>query len=1792
MDPREASATSQVELPGIPPYHVLDVSKFDSIDALTGNLHFEIPLFQGQVNSGFKYELKLAYNSAIWQEHLYPFISQRYIFNKGHAGVGFTLNFGRIYKYCNDYYQSCNQWYYQDASGTIHALLQDSQAPNDYYTVDTTKVRARQLRSSGTLVRWDLWLPDGTKYEMGHERTLSSDDNYFPVTSGWYTSWIRSPVQGQVNWVKVEYSPSQSHIVSRVEDSLGRVINITASGTQINAVDVPAFGGRRAVYQLEYQSISIKRPYNGYPNPTDDGPLTQSGQAVVTRLVLPEPGYSMTFDYGPGSPNTGGVIRKLTFPSQAVTEYGYVVLPKLSGWASPSDVDAFAHGVSSKRLTLGSGESYLWQYGRSYENEDGSFAGWVVRTEITDPFGNRQKHYFHAQYQLDGGADQFNGLCYKIHYHHGSGSSANLVRSEYLGYRTDGLGPGWIPWNSRLQNREVVHRDGPTREQRTANADWSGVHWREKREYDYSGAVYRITRTEYTTSGAKGTNWILNTYTAREVRKGDGTPVQKSTFVFNDDGTVAQQRDRYNPSLESAQDVVTSSTYDPLTGNLDSVSVSDAGGAAPARTTLHRFEHGHLASRQVVELAWKGLDQTIDYHTGLAAAVRDTAAAETRYEYDLLGRPTEVVPPAGEHPTRITYPSASEIVVERGTPGTADYTRERRVFDGLSRLIRIDRLDESGGTVQQSQGYDGPSEHVAWRTEWEAIDEANPPRTTYSYLRPLNDNPGVRVSDPFGRLQEIVRPDGTRTTIVHEGLDRRETVHGVNNVAGEDSITWLRYDSVQRLIAVEPPAVAAKAVYGYDHLDHLVRVDLIDQSDGAIRQTRTRDYDALGRLRRSVDPESGEILYEAHDARGNVTSERRADGATFTHTYDTADRLLITTLRVSAGQSPLVMVTEKVYDEGPESDFGLSAGKLTTERSRKDSGLEVMTRRYAYKGLGGRLSGEITTIPPWESSGAAVELTTGYTYDGFGRRAAISYPNDGGPRMSTTVSYAFSYGHLASVLSNRGVAVSSISRHPSGRVESIVSGNGVESRYPRDAMGRPSRVQVLLGPTTYLDSGAFVYDSMGDVLAMGGDTFHYDLAGRLDAANIGGNAYVAGRYAVSYEYDMLGNLKRSTRMRTDEPGGASVTRALTVDAASNRLTAVDGIPVSHDENGNLLSDGLLQLGYDRRSRLEVTSGPSGLIGEYSYNVAGFRVVKRDRTASRSTLYVRDDSGSVLSEFSSPLGSSLAPHWNRDYIYSEGLLVAIVQNSEPSEPSWRNSSAGVNVVNLFWRGAGDPDHYGYNIYRSSTSGSSYVKLNSSPVLAESFSDTAPLHVGVQTYYVVTAIDSAGLESRFSAERMITPGDVAAPQIPTGLASTPSNSRVTLTWSANAEPDIGGYDVYRSQSADWQPGSYTKLNLFPVAGTLYEDLGLTNGATYHYRIEAVDTAGNRSPWSESVSATPTGGGGSRPDPVMRRLTLWMDGQWNGDVDALSAHRLIGTHSSAEVDWHLLFVHSDHLGSTRVVSNEAGLSVAVMHYFPFGEEIPPAAPRVTTRRFTGHERDDETRLDYMLARGYSPVMGRFLSRDPGADTDLDDPQSWNKFAYARNNPIKFVDPQGEAVETAWDLFNVGMGVLSLGYNLSQGNWWDAAFDAGGILVDGGASLIPGLPGGVASALRARRLASTIDDAIDVGRRVDDARGAGRATTDFVTNATVKSHGKVIAQGTVDVRGTVQGIESGALSPRNVFRNDEGLLPPQPPGYYHEYVHPTPGVPGAGPQRIVGGQGGELFYTPDHYETFVPLN
>lgn len=120
-----------------------------------------------------------------------------------------------------------------------------------------------------------------------------------------------------------------------------------------------------------------------------------------------------------------------------------------------------------------------------------------------------------------------------------------------------------------------------------------------------------------------------------------------------------------------------------------------------------------------------------------------------------------------------------------------------------------------------------------------------------------------------------------------------------------------------------------------------------------------------------------------------------------------------------------------------------------------------------------------------------------------------------------------------------------------------------------------------------------------------------------------------------------------------------------------------------------------------------------------------------------------------------------------------------------------------------------------------------------------------------------------------------------------------------------------------------------------------------------------------------------------------------------------------------------HLDHLGSPRLVTSSSGQRLSYTEFHPFGWDAWSMAQDSGRMQLTGHERDVHvtTRpsddLYYMHARYYNPNLGRFLSVDTG-NAHPSTPQSWNRYAYGLNNPMRYVDPNGE---NAWD-FVAGMG------------------------------------------------------------------------------------------------------------------------------------------------------------------------
>lgn len=124
-----------------------------------------------------------------------------------------------------------------------------------------------------------------------------------------------------------------------------------------------------------------------------------------------------------------------------------------------------------------------------------------------------------------------------------------------------------------------------------------------------------------------------------------------------------------------------------------------------------------------------------------------------------------------------------------------------------------------------------------------------------------------------------------------------------------------------------------------------------------------------------------------------------------------------------------------------------------------------------------------------------------------------------------------------------------------------------------------------------------------------------------------------------------------------------------------------------------------------------------------------------------------------------------------------------------------------------------------------------------------------------------------------------------------------------------------------------------------------------------------------------------------------------------------------AAAQTPVTIEYYHLDAIGSVRAVTNQQGQVIRRHDYLPFGEEYLAGPVTPDPLRFTGKERDAETGLDYFGARYFASRTGRFTTVDPVVPlvASLRDPQLWNRYAYVRNNPLRYTDPDGRCI---WDL------------------------------------------------------------------------------------------------------------------------------------------------------------------------------
>jgi hypothetical protein len=161
------------------------------------------------------------------------------------------------------------------------------------------------------------------------------------------------------------------------------------------------------------------------------------------------------------------------------------------------------------------------------------------------------------------------------------------------------------------------------------------------------------------------------------------------------------------------------------------------------------------------------------------------------------------------------------------------------------------------------------------------------------------------------------------------------------------------------------------------------------------------------------------------------------------------------------------------------------------------------------------------------------------------------------------------------------------------------------------------------------------------------------------------------------------------------------------------------------------------------------------------------------------------------------------------------------------------------------------------------------LNVQSRTSSSVTVEAPLNANLAPpgYYMVHVLNSAGIPS--IAEIIRIPGsgggggggDTTPPSKVLGLtaaAATTSETQIDLNWTANTEPDLDHYNIYRGTTAGFPVNTTNDTPLAQVTTASYSDTGLTASTTYYYKVAAVDTSNNIGALSDEASATTSGPG----------------------------------------------------------------------------------------------------------------------------------------------------------------------------------------------------------------------------------------------------------------------------------------------------------------------------------------------
>jgi len=1340
---------------------------------------------------------------------------------------------------------------------------------------------------------------------------------------------------------------------------------------ELTRIDYPPYTHRNGSPETDSQYFGYTGQEGIYPN---------RGELSCRTLLVPRDSTKTCYTYG-GVPSFRYAYDYYAYSGLFLTAgKGAGITKSNTGFVSGPSITSATREVTSKQIIGLDSNTYEWKYVRLSDagatnprsvtvTDQGSTRDCTQSTPA--PRCNDTVYYYHFTQPANASADVAHngsqpddglapdwddGLLYRVEYYRGSGSTRQLVRSETSDYEAD---PSALVFqgstefqkaNTRETRKVTIYNDDSGTETAVSRTNWDGYgNWGTVSETGFDVAGTRNKSTAYFSwvpLGVSG-NYLTGLAAYEEVHDGQRV-LGRTDNDFDSTGrpTVRIERKILPPTIGTPQnttsfgdgDVKTTLSHDTSTGSITSKTLGrwrdssgglvdeycidyswNLGAYLETKTFRNRGTDGKCSSG--TQLQWKAIERKRDGNTGAIFSTKDTAGVETTYNYDVLGRLTDITPLPSEFASAIDYVSLLETTVTRGD--STNYQFSRYQYDSLGRLIREERrpADPTGGNPYRTTCYDIEN-RPTFKSEWmkpgtysgpDPCDRGVFPGTTFDYGTP---------PDPFGRVLQVTTADNQTTTTTYQGLDSTVTVNnvmGVSATGGSGSVsTTYHRDGRGLLLMVDAPSEkrcdtwgatctkdadcnlsgqtnhlckatdGADAFYYYDQLDNLVQADLIDQSTGN-RQSRFFQYDALNHLYASFNPESGNAEFTDYDSLGNLRTAIDASGTTLQDTYDPAGRQT----RSERVANPSVVLAENDYD------FGSNAGgKLTASTVHRDDGSLFLQKFYTYSGLNGRLSALTYRFLDWPFG--STDQNTTFTYDAFGNLNGISYPaGAGGNGGALPVSYDFANGIPTAVRDMTGNVLASVTYNPAGGVDSVTTLGGARTQIQYDKRNRPLDITIgrwsagAFQGTPYYETNQYSYDGAGNIYRMGAPNsspknhYYYDSANRLKEVY---ETEDGVNYMQCFAYDafgnMIGKVDKTGVASTDTcqgpfnlpwddtfyvtaPNGSNTNRILNEQLPGTSVA----VNFLYDAKGNVTKDWERRFLYDSRNRMtsifrvsnsQDPTSPAAALSEYDYDNDGNRIIKRDRVRDLTTYYFRGPDGNLLTEFRRTALGNYLPEWTKEHVYLAGREVGFRDNRVPSPPGRLTATTTQSYIKLQWKkNPSEENVASYTVYRGIWGGTPvYLTSTTGNCTPDDpsmvcFSDSS---VGSATYYSYQVVAVAGTYSSYGSDIVgLTAGDTTPPSPPTCLRLKAGDQSVTASWTAPGGEIPQGYNVYRSTSSG---GQKTRVTQSLVPGTTYVDAGLQNGTTYYYSVKSVDMVGNASADIVNTGCSPAADTSAQP------------------------------------------------------------------------------------------------------------------------------------------------------------------------------------------------------------------------------------------------------------------------------------------------------------------------------------------